>query len=141
MQDVLERVWGWLHSEEATDAATLQAAVALCTASCAAAHVPCPAGLHALAVDIALQQSHGPQVGFHRLLLTTQHLCCGKLLLACVICHRPSRSVSGEKHWMILCASVWGLHASVRCCCAGDNQHGSHVLAALLLRKQLEADS
>ena len=59
---IVERVWGWVHAEEATDAPTLQAAVAECIASLAKHGLPIPAGLHALSVDIALQQGHGPQV-------------------------------------------------------------------------------
>ncbi|KAK9802594.1 hypothetical protein WJX73_009763 [Symbiochloris irregularis] len=58
---VVEGVWNWLHTEEALDAPTLQATLAVYAASLAAHGLAIPASLHALALDIALQQGHQQQ--------------------------------------------------------------------------------
>lgn len=62
MQAVVEGVWNWLHTEEALDAPTLQATLAVYAASLAAHGLAIPPSLHVLALDIALQQGHGLQV-------------------------------------------------------------------------------
>lgn len=61
-QDVEMKVLRWLHSEEATGVQYLEAAVAEYLGSCGRHGVAVPAGLHLLAVDVALLTGHPHQV-------------------------------------------------------------------------------
>ncbi|KAL0046520.1 hypothetical protein WJX82_002723 [Trebouxia sp. C0006] len=61
-QEVEVKVLRWLHEEEATGVQYLEAAIAEYLGSCCRHGIAVPAGLHLLAVDVALLTAHPHQV-------------------------------------------------------------------------------